>query len=177
MIVKFQVEFSKSWVIGSVKLCWERGFRCFLEAHSHSSGNAVHTEDSESFSLWKQDQEDWGASAERTVCVNVHLQREHSYAEPLVIGLQIPVCCDLRMLVNSRHCPDSHQPSLCCFSWARGPGQWAVTREGGQRPVERTGGQESRQTRPSWNCPAHAAQRRVNSILMLWSFVLKEGQQ
>lgn len=53
-----------------------------------------------SLSPRKQDQEGWGALAQRAVCVNVPSQREHSHAEPLVIWLQIAVCCDLRMLVN-----------------------------------------------------------------------------
>lgn len=132
---------------------------------------------SRSLSPRKQDQEGWGAPAQRTVCVNVPSQCEHSHAEPLVIWLQIPVCCDLQMLVNCRCCPDSHQPSLCCFSGAYCPQPWAATGEGGQAPVERTG-QESGQTMTSLELPLHLHPgSRVNSILgeVLWPFILKEA--
>lgn len=118
---------------------------------------------SRSLSPRKQDQEG-GGTAQRTVCVNVPPQREHPLAEPLVMWLQIPVCCDLRMLVHCHCRPDSHQPSLCCFSGARCPEPWAATGEGGQAPVERTG-QESGRTMTSLELPLHLHPgSRVNSI-------------
>lgn len=62
MIVKFhQVEFPKSWIIWSVnRVRQRREHICFLEAHSHS------------LSLWKQIR-----------------KTEHSYAESLVVWLQV----------------------------------------------------------------------------------------
>lgn len=151
MIIKcHQMEFPQSWIIQSVnKLCWGE-VMWFLEAHGHSPpGNRIRKV---------------GGHSHRGLCVNVPSQREHSHAEPLVIWLQIPVCCDLRMLVNCRRCPDSHQPSLCCFSGAHCPESWAATGEGGQAPGERTG-QESGRTMTSLELPLHLHPgSRVNSI-------------
>lgn len=92
MIIKFhQVEFPKSWVIGSVSKCKQVGQRrestfVFLEAHSHL------------LSLWEHEQEGWRAASSR-LYVNVRSQR--SDAEAMVVWLLIHICCDLQLFIDS----------------------------------------------------------------------------